>query len=774
MRRFVCLAVLLFFSVPFGITVAGCSKSTPVEYCNAGSSGPTVGQVASIQVSEQLSTIGESLNYGQIGQGLSATAFDCKGNSVSVRSYTYATTDMSIADIDPNNGRVCAGTWNRNSGGGVPDYTYCNAPAAPGNKYLAYVTATAEGAVSNPIPVFIHPLATSVIFGQSGAANPCTNDPDATCCPNTTTHSSATLYTPASCLSQGATAQLTARVYTNGTTNPADNITCKVGHLSFSPQNASIATIDPSSGVVTANQPGSTDITASISSSGSGSTTGFFSTCPPASIVLAAPGKTGSTISVALNNTQPIVATVVDTNGKTITGLGLEFNSTTPQTIPAGSGSVTPTFPGTATITASCQPGTCNPAPFSQIGLFGNGKPLTSNGITVTAPGTISTVIFAGSTSSQYLYPVDFTTSQPPALVKLPFVPNSMVITQDGSTIYLGSSQGLMTVTSANSSVGGTNTNVTGTVLSVSPNGGQLVVSDAPRQTISLVSSAGAVNTTYGGVATAAQWSPDSNEVYITTTDGRLLVHSNFTGWTNITNLGTTYRDVAVTVPSIGAYFASPNGTIGRSDCPSTTVGAGTPPATTNEFYPVADNSSTSSTDHVAATTDGKHILGANTASLFDLALALPTQTVNGVTTIAACPAVVTPGYFKSTTSPHPFTGIAATAINGIVPASNSAVAFVTYTGTSGLLPLYVPSTGALNYVSLTGGATLAPVSGVFSTDNNTFFAGTSGDNKVHLITVTGTTATDSATPLTPNLPDVNGKIVAPNLLVQRPKRSTS
>ena len=57
-----------------------------------------------------------------------------------------------------------------------------------------------------------------------------------------------------------------------------------------------------------------------------------------------------------------------------------------------------------------------------------------------------------------------------------------------------------------------------------------------------------------------------------------------------------------------------------------------------------------------------------------------------------------------------------------------------TYTGTSGLLPEYIPSTGAISNVTLSSGA-VAPVAGVFSSDNLTFFAGTSGDNQVHLIT---------------------------------------
>jgi len=146
------------------------------------------------------------------------------------------------------------------------------------------------------------------------------------------------------------------------------------------------------------------------------------------------------------NNTQPITSVATDKNGTVLTGLTLEFESTTPTTIPAAAGgTVTPTFPGAAAITAVCQPPSCNPSPFNQIGLFGNGKPVTSNPITVTAPGTNSTNLYIASTNSLYLVPVDFTQPQIGTPVRLPYQPNSMVISNDGSSIYMGSSFELMT-----------------------------------------------------------------------------------------------------------------------------------------------------------------------------------------------------------------------------------------------------------------------------------------------------------------------------------------
>jgi len=800
-RRFVGLAVLLFFSVPLGLSITGCHHAAAVEYCNAGDSGPVVGQVASITLSPSLATIGESLNYGQIGSSLSASALDCKGNSVSVSHVVYATSNMQLVDINPSSGQTCGGSWNRNSGGGIADYTTCTpitptaaclaAPNTP-SCYLAYVTATSSGAVSNAIPIFVHPVVTAVVLG--GASSSCTlasgTDPGTDCCPNNTTGApiTAPIYTGGSCISQGGVQQLVARVYAGGATAAANNITCQVGHVSFSAQTSgNIVAIDQN-GVATANQPGSTLISTLVSNSSSAISSGFFSTCPPASITLSLPGQPAGTssINVSLNNVQPLTAVVKDTKGVTITGVQLEFNSTTPQTIPASVGSVTPSYPGTATITAVCNPGTCNPSPFSQIGLYGNGKPITSNGISITSSGTSGTVIYMGSTSSQYLMPMDFTTNQASALIKLPYVPNSMVISQDGSTLYLGSSQALMTVTTLNNTQGNPNTTVVGNVLSVSPDGTLLVITDPIRQTISLygTSSSGVV-TTYGGVATSAAWSPDSSTVYITTQSGNvLLTHNSFTNW-QATTTTENYTASAVTVPSIGAYFGGPSFTDGRSYCSSSTVAAtGTPPTVTNVFAPLADENAAVN-DVLASTTDGLHMLGATAsttpATLNDLDLTLPVTS----STSTACPTAVAPGYFSSTTNKLLLSQIVASSITGVVPASNSKLAFVTYAGSSGKLPLYVPpatGAGTLSYITLGNGATTAsaPDVGVFSTDNLTFYVGTaaangnSADNDLHIFSITGTTAAESGV-LKPNLPPFTGTGVAPvNLLAQKPKHLTS
>lgn len=523
MRRFVTFLVLLFVSVPFGISISGCGKKDPVTYCNAssGDAGVQVGQLNNIVLQPVI--YGISLNYGQIGQLSPPVGTDCKGTGVSPKGYTYGSRDVNIVDVNPSTGALCAGTWNRNLNV-IPDYTVCTPPANPNpNNSMTYLTAEADGVTSNPIPVYTHPVVTSVVLGQSVpcSAQPST-DQTTNCCPLAASNTiTAAPYTGNSCISQGTTGQLVARVFsgtgtynaTSGTTTGTlQNISCQTGHLSFAAQTAGIVAIDEN-GVATAQQPGSTVITASVSNAGSSA--GFFSTCPPTSINLSVPNTSATNITVNQNFAQPLVASVVDQNNTTLTGLALEYVSTTPTTIAAAStGVITPSFPGGASITAICQPPSCNPSPFNQIGLFGNGKPITSNPIGVTTPGSNSSLLYIASTQSRYLVPVDFTTTTLGAPVQLPYVPNSMVISQDGSMIYMGSSIELMTVNATTDGILSEDTTAPGTVLAVSPNNTTVVIADTARKLVYLYATSGGTTkapgtyTQYGAIATHAQWTP--------------------------------------------------------------------------------------------------------------------------------------------------------------------------------------------------------------------------------------------------------------------------
>lgn len=822
MRRFVTVVALLLFTVPFGISISGCGrKAVTVQYCNGGSAGLAVGQVSTITLQPKI--FGISINQAQILSASTPSATDCKGASVSPGAYTYGTTDMTLADIQPSSGRLCGGTWNKNSGGGVADYTVCNPTGKSG---IAYITATAGGVSSNPLPVYVHPVVTSVVLGSpSVTANDCATNPSTNCSPAATNSNlpassavacnvayangccavpvtpsdpTAKAYNGSGCLSQHTTGQLAAQVFAGSGANRT-NISCLVGHLSFSAQSAAVVSIDEN-GVATAQQPGATIVNAGASNSGSSA--GFFSTCPPVDIALSYPGSTSGTTNIIVNqnNTQPITATAVDKNGTQLTGLTLEYVSTTPITIPASSnGTVTPVFPGEASITAICQPPNCNTAPQSLIGTYGNGKPVTSKAVSVTTPGTNSTYLYIASTDSQYIVPVDFTQPNLGAPVRLPYVPNSMVISNDGSAIYLGSDTELMVVNALTTAITRQDVSVRGKVLAISPDNNTIVISDPIRQQTYLYSSSGSVTTVYGGVGTHAAWSPDSQTVYIAA-GNEILVYSNFSGWKQIspaTTTGTSVDDVAVTVPAAGAYFSGPT-TTARGYCPATTtIAAGAPPTVSNQFYPLADTAA-AITDRLAATSDGFHILGATaaTATLSDIEVNLAPVSAgtsanpNPVGSHSpsggiVCPANGTGLTFSNFVANTALTGIVPTTITGVLPTSDSKVAFITYTGTGGVLPAYKPTNlaptgntsgtgiaGTLTNIPLSGAA-VAPVGGAVSADNTTIYVGTSGDDLVHIISTGSLTDTKTIAPALPSFSGAPGGIAVPNLLVEKPRKTT-
>jgi hypothetical protein len=772
MRRLLTFVVLMLSSLPIGISIAGCSKGVSVTYCNGGDTGPVVGQVTTIDLEPRLTGI--SLNQGQIGSVSTPTAKDCKANTASVTAYNYGSSNIKLVDVEPTNGRLCAGTWNRNTGGGIADFTVCTPGTTNG---VAYITASAATASSNALPVFVHPIVTSIVLGP--ASTNCATDPASNCIDLTQptgcitgTPTAVVSYTGNSCLSQGSAAQLTARTFAGSGTSQT-NISCLVGPLTFTASNpttsgsaTSVVTIDQN-GVATAAQPGAALINANISQSSS--STGFFATCPPQSIVLTAAGSTTaptSPINITQNVQQDLVATVTDTKGAPITNVTLSYQSTVPQTITVAGSIVTPVFPGAASVTATCQPPTCNTSPFNQVGLFGNGLPVTSNNVLINATGTgNSTVLYIASTGSQYIQPYDFTVTTQPAPTRLPYAPNSLVLSEDQSTIYMGTANELMVYSTLSNLLTSEVPSIAGPVLAVSNDNSTLVVTDPVRQLVYLYLTSGSILSEYGGVGTHAQFSPDSQTVYITTSDGRLLTHSTFTGW-NAANLNTLGTDVAVTVPHAGAYLGGTPVT-GYSVCPTTTVtGTSGNQTTTNIFYPRADTT-TAVADRIAATNDGAHILGASaTAGTFtDVQTAAKT---------GACPV----NFTSTTKTPIKLTTAVPTAITSILPTGDSTFALVTYTGTGGVIPQYVPATGVLSNVALVkssnGVTPTAPVAGVISSDNNTAYIGTSGDNLVHLLARGATGFTDVNTPLTPALPAVAGGIATPNLLVQKPRKGTN
>jgi hypothetical protein len=634
-----------------------------------------------------------------------------------------------------------------------------------------------------------------------------------------------------------ATAPPTTAVFANGTATctgtasvssiltQVPNCTGSIGTLSYSVGNSTIASITTNTTTnqvtITAEQPGTTAITASVA--GSGSSAGYFSTCPPASIsITLANGSTSGTITKGV--TQNLVTTTTDTYGKTLTGLSLTYQSTDPIDISAGNaGAITTSFPGVASVYAICQPPSCNPSPINEAGVYGTGLPVSSNPVTITTPGTAGEYAwFAAPGQSQYIIPLEIVNGLPGTVgstVRLPYVPTSMVMDRLGDTIYFGSSHELMAYSTAANSLTTQNTSYPGVVLAVSPNNSQVLINDQVRQLFYLYNTAGSAPTTIGGMGTAAAWTPDSATLYIVDRAAEnlkpenvaagiashadmLYVFNPSTGWatyqlpcsvynaTTCPSPSTGAQSVAITIPSVGA-FLSGSSTVAHTWCPSGTIGD----YASMSFYPqgpAPDNSVAAQTDILAATTDGKHILGASTtgtsASGSDITLSdigvtipkyncLPPESDPNYPlalgdTISPLVLQTTLGQLTIGTVQNPVNAAAVNqvAVGSIPQAASSqtmppSLAFITYTPpttnpTTGVsLPYYVPGTSTVGYVPFkgTGAANItAPLAGAFTPDNNLFFVSTAGDNMIHYISiplVSTNPANADTQQISPNLP---------------------
>jgi trimeric autotransporter adhesin len=767
MRRFLTLVCLLGLALPAGISISGCIRNPQGNYCNGLGYGPKDTDISSLTLQPEIAGI--SLAYGQTTQIQSPSAFTCKGNAASVgaNAISYGTTNNQLVDLSPS-GQLCAGTWNRNTGGGIADYTYCYypnpLPSTGGLPYaVAYITATAYSVTSNPVAVYIHAPVTAIslvttslsssspqqCFSQNQQAAldsqacyvsngiqrqfcaPSSVSVANFACTGTVPITAGTLTAPSGGSSivgstgqycnltnfnngaagatatvpltgtnviapgtalvitnggAGATAPPTQAVLSNGTANCSGTASvattllqvplcgASIGTLNYSVSNSNVATFNSVTSVLTAQQPGTTSITATIAQSASSA--GYFSTCPAKSINLTLPSGTTPTKGVVTQGvTQNLTTTVLDTNNNPINGMNLSYESTNPiDVVVSSGGAITAPFPGVASIYAVCEPSSCNPAPINEFGLNGTGLPLTSNPVSITVPGTTSDFVWFGAPGqSQYFASIELLTGNPGSTGRLPYVPNSMVMDQGGNSLYFGSARELMIYSTASNSLTGQNSSAPGVVLAVSPNNNELVVNDQIRGLFYLFSTASGPTSSFGGMGVAAAWTPDSNTLYIvdnalanspasctspliTGHTDTLYVYNVNVGWSTYplppnplppaalptcttqpdAPISTNMQALAVTVPAIGAYLAG-NPTVAHTWCPSGTVGNNF----TLQFYPQSDSVNVL-TNVLGATTDGAHILGASLSgssiTLDDIGLSIPPNS----TSLALCPEITT------------------------------------------------------------------------------------------------------------------------------------
>ncbi len=519
--RLVCAVALCGVSVGLLSVLGGCGgHSSPSRSAFPARIALNPGGTTSLQ-------LGSTLRF-------SASATNSANASLNV-PITFQSSDTSLLNFAPG-GTACAGVWSTT-------FTVC----VPGPSGVVQVTATADGVVSSPTLVFVHPPIDNIVVNQVPPSPPYTN--------------------PVPCLSQGQTITLQATAYSQGV-----DVTSSVGQFSFSAVSPSVVTITPiitssynvvtNQATATAAAPGFSQVFASASGvtstpfqqfNNNGPAWDFFETCPVQQIVLqlgaAGSQKSGVTTFVSSKGTtQTVNATVYDVLGNLMEKPPLTWSATEPGavSVPATctdqlTCAASTAGPGAGIVTASCTPPSCNigfplvPAnlPPSTAALYTPVPVYAATAISGVVTGTPTTTGVISSSldcvtnfdCSVSLYDVSTATNVPGNPVGIPTPPNSLLFDAAGDKAYVGSNFGVFTINPANigsasNPFGGLGT-FTGKVLAVSSNGQLAVFSDTvhiPNQvyiTNSANASSPALSSFTISGAVAAGFSPDALKAYI-------------------------------------------------------------------------------------------------------------------------------------------------------------------------------------------------------------------------------------------------------------------
>jgi len=500
MRRYSAAGVLAaFVSVIFLSFLVGCSGTSTA-----------VAPVTQIV----FSPTSLSLNTGQVVR-LVATPENSTGGAV-VADVSFSSSNPAQVTVSPA-GYVCAGVWDSN-------YIVCNPNPGLSGVGQATITAT-SGSVTNTAPVSVHLQADRIVV------NPVSG-----------------------CVSVGATPTYTASVYNTtafgcSPTSPCD-ITSTVGTITYTSTDSQVMTNNTTTGILTATNPGATNIYGTIAGLNSLPTPELV--CPVASIKIHDANGTGTSFTLAPAGTQSLTADVVDTNGVSIVPL-LNWASSPSgsSSVTGASGAVTATVTagasGTAIITATCSTPDCNRNVGPQYG---------QNVVTVTTTGNTATTAYAASTLSLTLIPIAVPGSTAGTAINLPFLPNSMVCSYKGDKLYLGSSSGLMTVDPVALSVN-SNTAIVGTVLGISPDGTYLLISNPAAPAVNLYYISGStISLTQSVTTNAGAFTADSRSVSFLV--GQQLYYETIFPSATITSLPYVPNSLDVSATGSLTYISSP------------------------------------------------------------------------------------------------------------------------------------------------------------------------------------------------------------------------
>ncbi|MGB9074513.1 MAG: hypothetical protein WCC22_17885 [Terriglobales bacterium] len=548
--------VLLLLAVCLGSAFTGC----------VGKSGPTSNngtvQTVSLNPSATLSIdLGATL-------GFSATAQNSLGQTVATgfQFFSSNTASLNIAA----NGAACAGSWD-------PTGTICT-PGVPG---VAQVTAVASGVSSPPTTVYVHQHIGSITVARIGNPNPDNG-----------------------CFSQDQTWDYQATAYSTGGTD----ITTTVGPMEWAPTPANVATVNsnvaglqPNQVQVTAKNPGQTQLFATVS--GVSSTPITYTTCLVSSIMLQIRDSMENSVNINAGGSTAVQATVLDTAGNTVKTPPLTWSTTNPEIATVSNGTVSARQNlGGAGITASCTPPTCNIGVLPGLPIYASNGKLPSGqpgwgeiAVNVTASKTPTYTAWAATTGcgtaqncTSTMFSVISGANPIAAAATVPFTPNSLMFTPQGTRAYLGSPMGLMfldlggsspTVSTVSSATTPCKVAVCGQVLAISPDGNRVVVADAATQPNQVYiydntqPTNAPVDLLISG-AIAAAFSPDEMKLFILTNTGTMYVYSKVDALASFSGLGSA-TDVAFSADGSFAYVAGTPGALsvsGFATCDSANV----------------------------------------------------------------------------------------------------------------------------------------------------------------------------------------------------------
>jgi len=608
-------------------------------------------------------------------------------NLSSFNGVTNATAQVTLSDTNLIGTGTRLAVTNSGTGGGT---------TAPTSATLSNGTATCSG-TATVITQLITSVGVNPVINATGTVT--LTDKDA--------------------IASGTHLTITNQGY--GASQPPTTATLSNGTATCSGTASVITVLNAATGLEAQN-PGATSLFASVAGVNSVGTP--FTVCPIVSINVHDATSPATDFTLTGGGTQNLVADVLDSKGASIKP---NLNWTTSQTGAANivgdnaTASIVGIGPGTTSVTATCVTPNCNVSLPPQYSY---------NVATATVAGQSPDTVYVASSKSLSLVPIPVVSNVIGAAITLPNYPNSIVASNDGAHVYLGSDTGVMvysTVTAAVSTLG-----LNGKVLAVSADGSLLLISDSANNATYLYNTTlGAKVATAVGAATAGTTTPDDQ--WSLALIGQAMVRQGNNVPITTTNLSAVPNGIDVLAQGSLAFITSSAG------------------------HSIDIRSTCNQSDLQTLTANNPTLIGRLPNGTGAVAVDVPQ--IDVITTpepSGSCPTVA-----SSTLASYDL-GAGSFTPKQLLVSFNSSHASV-ITGTSSVLVFDLGAHTASS-IPLQGGT--VALSGGLTLDSSTIYVGTI-DGYVHRLDI-GTLS--DAQQIGPGLKDANSNPVAPDLVTVLPK----